>query len=364
MKIGVMLRNFGEKGGIVVYATNLLKALFALDQKNQYVLMYRNKEETGSFAHFPNVEEKAVPAPNKLFWDQIAVPRFAKREKLDIIFNPKLSIPLFTSCKTVWVMHGGAQFVVPRCFSWSDRFYFSIANRLYAKKATAIITMTSLGAGDIVKYMGADPKKMRVIPESYNEQCRVLKSEEMLPVKKKYDLPDRFILFVGGLTPLKNFGNLLRAYKKIKDFLSHKLVVVGFNRWKFSQDLQLMESLGLKENVIFKGFVPDEELPSFYNLAQLFAFPSVYEGFGIPALEAMACGCPVIVSRTGCSREVAGDAALLIDPYDPADIAESIKRILTDQVLRKGLIEKGLRRVREFSWKKCAQKTLSLFESL
>jgi glycosyltransferase involved in cell wall biosynthesis len=261
-------------------------------------------------------------------------------------------------------MHGGAQFAVPRAFKLFDRIYFTIANRLYAKKASAIITMTHLGSKDIVRYMGADPDKMHVIYEAYNENCRVLKKEETDEVRAKYSLPDRFILFVGGLTPLKNFGNLLRAYKRVENKIPHHLVVVGWKRWKFSKDLELLEELGISDRVLFKGFASDEEIPAFYNLADLFAFPSIYEGFGIPALEAMACGCPVIASKTGCSPEVVGDAACLVDPYDPNMISGSIQKILEDDALRQRLIDKGIERANQFNWRKTAMQTLSLLNSL
>lgn len=364
MRIGVMLRNIGEKGGIVVYATNLLKNLFAIDKKNEYHLLYARPEDRGRFGAFPNVQEALITAPNKLWWDQVSVPQYARKEKLDVIYNPKLSIPLFTRCKTVWVMHGGEHFVIPGVFKWHDRLYFSVANRLYAKKASAIITMTHLGAADIVKYTGADPRKMHVIHESYNELCHVVDKESLRPIRQKYGLPERFILFVGGLTPLKNFGNILRAYQKIKNAIPHKIVLVGFKRWKFNKDLQLLEQLKLQDNVKFTGFVPDQEISAFYNLAELFVFPSLYEGFGIPTLEAMACGCPLIASKTGCSPEVVQEAALLVDPYNPDEIADAIRKIFSDAVLRNRLIEQGLTRVKYFSWNKCAKETLALFESL
>jgi glycosyltransferase involved in cell wall biosynthesis len=364
MKIGVMLRNLGEPGGIGMYTTNILTALLTIDKKNKYVLMYQSPQYIGRYSRFPNVTEKALPAPNKLWWDQISVPRFAKREFLELIYNPKLSVPLFTRCKTILVMHGGDQFAAPQTFEWHDRLYFTIANRLYCKSATAIITMTYIGANDIVKYMNADPKKIHVIHESYNELCHVLEREILQGIKEKYSLPDHYILFVGGLEPKKNVTNLLLAYKKISEFLPHKLVFVGFNRWKYSKDLRLVDQLGIRDRVVFTGFVPDEDIPALYNLADLFVFPSFYEGFGMPVLEAMACGCPVVTTKTGCSPEVAGDAALLVNPYDPEEIAESVKKILTDEMLRIQLIEKGLKRVQRFSWHKCAEETLILFESL
>ena len=359
-----MLRNMGERGGIVVYATNLLKKLFTMDLANDYTLMYRFRDDAGKLGKYDNVKEIVLPAPNKFWWDQITVPWFARRAGLDLIYNPKLSIPILTRCRTVWVMHGGAQFVVPQVFKRLDRIYFSIANRLYAKRADAIITMTQLGANDIIQLMGAAPKKTHVIHESYNEYCRVLNPSELEVVKRKYKLPEKFILFVGGISPLKNFGRLLQAYQEIKPRISHKLVAVGFHRWKYSKDLALIEKLGLQSDVVFPGFVEDHEIPAFYNLAELFVLPSIYEGFGIPALEAMACGCPVVASRTGCSREVAGDAAILVDPLNPHDIASAIKETLSNPMIRKRLIECGLKRCKEFNWEKCARETLTIFQKL
>jgi glycosyltransferase involved in cell wall biosynthesis len=359
-----MLRNIAERGGIVVYAKNLLRCLLELDSKNEYVFMYRQKQDVGQFTSFPNVTEVVIRAPNKLLWDQVAVPVFAKKQRLDLIYNPKLSIPLITRSRTVLVMHGGAQFVVPHVFRWYDRIYFKIANRLFCKRANAVITMTHTGAKDIVDRMGADPEKVHVINEGYNETCTVLDAAATAAVRLKYSLPEQFILFVGGITPLKNFGNLLKAFGKLQSGFPHKLVVVGFNRWKFSKDLEMMNELGLRDKIVFCGFVPDEDLAAFYNLASLFAFPSLYEGFGIPILEAMACGCPVLTTKTGCSPEVAGGAALLVDPYEPDSIADGMRKILSEEALRRTLIENGLTRAKHFSWRKSAAETLSLFESL
>ena len=364
MKIGVMLRHLGEPGGIGVYSENVLNALLSIDKKNCYVLCYCKADQLGKFSRFPNVTEKVIKGQYKIWWDHVSIPRFAKIENIDLIYNPKLSIPIFTQCKTVLVMHGAEQFVHPWAYRWHDRVYFSIANPIFCKRADAIIAMTHIGAKDIVKYMRADPGKVHVIHEAYNEKCRVLEKDQVLQVKEKYALPDKYILFVGGLHPIKNFGNLLKAFAEIKGDFPHKLVVVGFKRWKFSKDFQLIDKLGLHDDVFFPGYVADEEIPAFYNLADVFVFPSLYEGFGIPVLEAMACGCPLVTSKTGCSPEVTGDAAILVDPYNSESISDAVKAILKDSNLRERLIEKGFRRAKEFSWEKCAKDTLQLFEYL
>lgn len=364
MKIGIMLRTWGERGGIGVYTPNVLNALFRADPNNEYILIYRTEEHVKVFSNFKNVTATVVRAPTKLWWDQISIPRMVKEYRLDLIYNPKLSIPIFAKCKKVLIMRAAEQFVVPHAFPWWDRLYFTVANRLYCRMADAVISSTHLGGKDIVNFMGADPKKVHVIHESYNEHCRVLPPDEIEKFNRQHDLPRQFILFVGGLTPLKNFGNLLRAYKQVQKNHPHKLVVVGFNRFKYSKDLELVKKLGLEKDIIFLGFIPDEEIPAIYNMADLFLFPSLYEGFGLPILEAMACGCPVITSKTGCAPEVAAGGAVLVDPYNPCDIAEAINQVLTNQDLSRKLVEKGLTRFLDFSWEKYARELLGVFELL
>jgi glycosyltransferase involved in cell wall biosynthesis len=364
MNIGIMLRHFGQPGGINVYTTNIVRSLLDTDHRNTYWLMYGQQKDTGTYAAFPNAREIGLPVHSRLWWDQVTVPQFVRRKQIDVVFNPKLSIPLYAGCKTVWVMHGAAQFAVPNAYLWHDRLYFSVANRIYAKRADAIITPTQTGARDIAHFMGADPAKIHVTPYAPNIQCRIIDKSAAEEVRTRLKLPTQFILFVGGISPLKNFGNILRAYASIHQQFPHKLVAAGFRRWKYSADLSLLDQLDIRDDVIFTDFVTDEDLVAIYNLADLFVFPSLYEGFGIPALEAMACGCPVVTTNTGCTPEVVDDAALLVNPYDAAEIAWGIQTLLSDDAYREQLMQKGLQRVQSFSWELCAQKTLNVFESL
>lgn len=364
MKIGVMLRNLNEKGGIVVYTVNLLRELLRIDQGNEYYFLYNDSNLLGRYSQYKNVREIVLSAPNKLLWDQVAVPRAARRYGFDLIFNPKLSVPLLGGTRSVFVLHGAEQFAVAPVFKWHDRIYVRLTMPLFCRKAAAIISTTYQGRDEIARYLKVDRRKIHPIYESYNELCRPMSAAETEPVRRRYDLPERFALFVGGLSPLKNFGNTLRAYRLLRQEFDHKLVVVGFLRWKFQKDLELINELGLRDEIRFTGFVPDEDIPAFYNLADLLVFPSLYEGFGIPALEAMACGCPVVTTRTGCTPEVAGDAAILVDPYSPANIFDGMRQILLDNELRGRLRRRGFERVKHFSWEKCAGETLALFRSL
>ena len=363
MKIAIMVRNLGEQGGIGVYTSNLLKALFELDRNNQYVLLHPGPSHCGRFEEAPNVTNIVLPARNRLLWDQVTVPAYVDQDGIDIVFNPKLSIPLRTKAKKVLVMHGAEQFAVPSAFQFFDRMYFTLANPMYCKAADAIVVMTQTGKEDIARYMRADLSKIHVIPEAYNEGCRVWPQEATRATLSRYQLPERFLLFIGGLNPIKNFGRALQAFAKLTNGPRH-LVVLGFKRWKYEQDLKLVGELNLKDKVHFAGFVPDEDLPAFYNQAELLLFPSLYEGFGIPVLEAMACGCPVVTSTTGCTAEVAGGAAELVDPYDVDSICAGMERVLTDPGMRRQMIDRGLKRCKEFSWKKTATAMLELFASL
>ena len=364
MKIGVMLRHLGEKGGIAVYTENILEALLDLDGANEYVMLHKDPRLAGRHTGRANVRELVLRAPSRLLWDQVAVPRCVRREGLDLVFQPKLSIPLFASCRKVFVLHGAEQFAVPEIFPWHNRLYNRIMMPLYCRRADAVISTTETGSVDIVRLVGVDPSNIHVIYEAQHERFRPVPGARAEGVRAKYGLPDRYLLFVGGINPLKNFGNLLKAFARVKEKVPHHLVVAGFNRWGYERELELCRELGLQERVHSTGFVPDEDLPAIYTMADLLVFPSLYEGFGIPVLEAMACGCPVITSNTGCSPEVAGDAALLVNPREPDRIAGAIAELLQNESLRQELRKKGLKRAERFSWRKAARQTLALFERL
>lgn len=367
MKIGVMLRHIDELGGIVVYTKNLIESLLELDRSNQYIFIYNNPISKRYSSIYPNVKEIVIRFPNKLLWDQYLVKRVIEKEKIDIIFNPKLSIPVFSTAKTVLTMHGLEQFAVSHIFKKLDRLYFTLMMPIYCRFADAIISMTETGKRDLIKYLKVKGDKIYVINEAYNKRFRVIEDKVYLQgVRERYKLPPQFVLFVGGLTPLKNFSNILRAIKYLKESLGIrvKLVSVGFKRWKYESDLRLIADLGLTEDIVMLGFIPDEDMPAIYNMASCFVFPSLYEGFGIPVLEAQACGCPVITSNTGALPEVSGGACLLVDPYNYIEIAESIRRIFNDGALREDLIREGLKNVERFSWERCAKETLNLFKKI
>ncbi|MDD5622984.1 MAG: glycosyltransferase family 1 protein [Actinomycetota bacterium] len=365
MKIGIMLRHLNKLGGIVVYTKNLIENLLEIDKKNEYIFLYNTNSLIGTYSKYKNVKEVVINIQNRLLWDQIGVPRVVRSEKIDIIFNPKLSIPLFAPSKKVFNIVGLEQFVLRKVYGWRNQLYNRIMMPIYCHFANAIIIMTNIGKVRLTKYINLKENKVEVIYAASNKMFKVIKNtESALKIKQKYNLPEKYILFVGGLTPLKNFSNILKALKIIKKEFPIKLVVVGFNRWKYDKDMELIEKLKLENDIMMLGFIPDDDLPYLYNSAELFIFPSLYEGFGMPVLEAQACGCPVVSSKTECIEEISKRSALLVNPYDHKEIAQAILDILNNEDLRDKLVAAGLENIKRFNWVETARQTLELFEKI
>ncbi|MCX7591345.1 MAG: glycosyltransferase family 4 protein [Kiritimatiellae bacterium] len=364
MRIGVMLRAIGEKQGIGIYTRNLMDRLLPMDGQNHYVLFYRSTEYLGRYAARPNVTEKLVPAGNKAIWDQIKIPLEARREGLDLIFHPKFTVPFFTRCRTVMTVHGASWFVHPELYRRLDIAYIKAVMPLYCRRADAIIANSDLTREDFIRLLGVPPQKIHTIYLGTSETFRVIEDPGTLEaVRKKYRLPERFILSVIKYDPRKNFKNLIAAFRILRQRVESKLVVVGIGCEKYVAEYGL-EADGTARDTTFLGWVDQSELPALYNLATCLFFPSVYEEFGIPTCEAMACGCPVVVSKTGALPEIAGDAGLLVDPFNPEEMADVLQRLLEDNGLREQLSRRGLERARNFTWQRCAEQTLRVLNSM
>lgn len=359
-----MIRNLNERGGINVYTVNLIENILKQNTADEFIFIYNDKKFLGRYSSYHNVKEFYIKAKSKIVWDQIKVRQILRKEKVDIIFNPKLSIPLFTKAKKVLMIHGAEQFAVPSAFPWHDRIYVQIFMRLYGIFSDKILTTTKLGVEDLSKYLHLPKNKFSYAHEGVHKRFKVISRNELTEIKTKYNLPEKFILFISGLTPLKNFGRTMQSFDILAEKYDYNMVVTGFRKFKFEEDLRQIEKIKNKDKIKFCGFIPDEDLPAIYNLADLHIFPSLYEGFGLPVLEAFACGCPVVTTKTGCTKEVTGDAAILADPYSINDIAEKMELVLTNNKLRESLVKKGFERVKEFSWEKCAHETIQVFHSL
>jgi glycosyltransferase involved in cell wall biosynthesis len=367
MKIGIMLRHYEQQeGGVKVYTKKLLPLLFSLGSRHQYVLIYQNAKLLGTYAQYPNVEEAAIGMPGTVPWDQIAVPWIARKKRLDLIFNPKFTVPFFSKAKKMFVLHGSEWFVIPEHFKKHDQWYFNAFVPLYCRHADAFVAVSNAVKTDVVKHTGVDPGKVFPIHNGFDPTLfqPVRDPGKLLAVRANYKLPDRFILWCGQIESRKNVARLLRAFALIKDSVPHQLVLAGEQRWSTRAELQVMRELNLEDRVYFPGWIEHGDLPAVYSLADLFALPSLYEGFGIPLIEAMACGCPIVTADTCAPPEVVEGSGCLVDPLSVEDIAAGMLKVLRDAPLRADMIAKGLERAKAFSWDRCARQVLAVFDSL
>mgnify|MGYP001112395516 CR=1 FL=1 len=364
MRIGVMLRNMGEKGGVGLYTVNILKNLLKIDKDNQYILFYQGRKRKTSFSDYSNVEEQWINVPYKILWDQIFIPFSALKARIDLLFSPKWTAPLLSPCKTLMVVPDVGYYLYPEFWKGRDVLYLKLMIPLYLRKATRVIVVSHTSKEDIIKFTGVDKSKIVAVYVATDIFTGPLDLSFVEKVKAKYSLPSKFILHVGLIYPGKNVERLIQAFAKLTKKFSYKLVLVGGFKWKYTRIFDLIEKFNLKDKVIMTNWIPRSELPVFYKLADLFAFPSLYEGFGVPVLEAMAWGCPVVTSSTGAIPEIAGDAALIVNPRSVDEIYKAMVRVLEDGKLREELVSKGYARAKKFSWEKSARETLSVFTEL
>jgi glycosyltransferase involved in cell wall biosynthesis len=366
MRIGVMLRTLDEKGGVGVYSRNLLHTLLQIDDRNEYELFYRSPQHCGSWGNRANVREHVLHARGKVLWDQVAVPRACRRQRVDVLLHPKFTLPLFTQVPCVMVVHGADWFLADAAqfYTAIDRAYMRLMMPRYLHKAQAVISVSQITTDDFVRiFRLPDGKVQTVYFGPAANFRRVTDPERLESVRRKYRLPERFVLTlskVGGDTR-KNIGGVFAAYARIHGKVPHQLVVGGQGCERFREDYALPAD-GWGRDVLFPGYLEQSDLPAIYSLSDLYLYPSNQEAFPIPLTEAMACGVPIVTSRANGLQEIAGDAAELVDPRDPAEIAAAAYRVLTDPALQRRLSEAGFARSRLFSWTTCASRTLEILE--
>lgn len=369
LHIGIMLRTIDETGGIGVYTRNIVEELLRIDQRNRYSLFYRTPRHLGRYAQFANATESLIRAPHKVLWDQWAIPRAAARAGVEVLFHPKFTVPFLTSIPSVMVVHGADWFIPPyhKVYNRLDTAYIRTVMPWYFRKAARVISVSRYSTRGFADAMPTHRHKLETIYFAPNRAFRRVEDQAVLQkVRARYQLPDPFILTVirydGGRKKYrKNFGNMAQGFARCKrqHGIPHALVVAGKGCDQFGRDHDLA-AMDIANDVQFPGLVAQEDLPAFYTLADAYLYPTVIEAFPIPITEALSCGCPIVTSRGTGLEELAGDAALLVDPADPVAIGDALHRILTESDLRETLRRRGLERAALFDWSDCAHRTLDL----
>ena len=365
MRIGVMLRHYDQhRGGVRVYTHRLLDAMFSLPARHELVLLYRNPALVGTYADRPNAREVVVPGGSVLAWDQLAVPAAARRLELDLLFNPKYSIPLRAHCPAVWVCHGLDWYVMP----WASRRIDRLSHRFlvprYARRAAAVIAVSEITREHVMHYLKMPPERVATVYSGVDDVFRrPVGAAAREAIRKRYALPDRFLLYAGAVYPPKNYTRLIQAFARVGPELGIPLVVAGGeNRFLSEQELQEPERLGISPWVLRPGWVEQDDLAAMYAMADALLLPSLFESCGLPVIEAMAAGCPVLTADRYGTKELAEGAAVLVNPESVDAIADGMRRILTDAPLRERLIAAGRERSDAFRWSRCAAETLAVLE--
>ena len=365
MRIGVMLRHYDQHGGgVKVYTQRLLRALLNLRSDHEFVFLYRNPALVGTYRGESGVEEVSLPAGSVIGWDQVAVPAAVRSHGIDLLFNPKYSIPLRAPCPAVWVCHGLDWYVMP----WASRLVDRLSHRFlvprYASRAAAILAVSEVTRRHVMQYLSVPPERVVTVYSGVDDVFRrPLEESRLREIRAKYSLPARFLLYAGAIYPPKNFTRLVRAYARVGPGRGIPLVVAGGeNRFLSEGELREPEALGIAEWVRWPGWVDQEDLAGFYALADALLLPSIFESCGLPVLEAMAAGCPVVTADRYGTKELAEGAAVLVDPESVESIASGITRVLDEGTLRSELIAAGRIRSRDFTWRRCATETLAVLE--
>jgi glycosyltransferase involved in cell wall biosynthesis len=367
VRIGIMLRHYDQhQGGVRVYTRKLLQAMLDLGSGHQFILLYRNPALLGTYPDGSGVEEVVLPARSFLGWDQVAVPSAVKRHRIQVLFNPKYSIPLRAGCPAVWVCHGLDWYVMP----WASRFVDRLSHRFlvpqYAARAASIIAVSEVTRQHVMQYLNVPPQRVVTVYSGVDDIFRRPIDQARLDViRAKYALPERFLLYAGAIYPPKNFTRLIQAYARVGPERGVPLVVAGGeNRFLSERELLEPETLGIADWVRWPGWIEQEELAGIYKLAEAVLLPSLFEACPLPVLEAMAAGCPLVTADRYGTKELAGEAAVLVNPESVDSIAEGIRQVLDDAGLRARVIDAGRERSGAFQWSRCATETVRVLEQV
>ncbi len=368
MKIAIEARpiRWSYGTGIGNYTYSLIEKLNEIDTVNDYIFLWPDEEPGPLLPFLRPYTYYSLPRDDRR--EDAEIPLWLTQERADLFHLTQngFRTPRPGSYKIIVTIHDLIPYFYPEMVRPTFLRRFITEMPYIVERADHIITVSEASKQDLIEIFQVDPAKIAVIPSGPSAAYRPLPSSSVAPTLHQYGLNRPFILYVGGLNPRKNVPELIYAFAKIYRDLpdGQQLVILGGEGRHLTQLKLLVEALDLKDEVRFPGFVGTEELPSFYNGADLFVYPSLYEGFGLPPIEAMACGTPVITSNVSSLPEVVGEAALTVNPRDTLQLAETILKTLKNGDLRQTMIEKGFRQCRQYQWSSIAARILSVYRKV
>ena len=374
MRIAIDAHSVGTKlGGNESYAVNLIEALAQIDEVNEYTLFVTTAEARDRFhQRWPNFKVRSTLPHTPLIRIPLTLSAELRKHPVDVL-HVQFTAPPFCPCPVVVSIHDLSFEHLPETFHRRSRIQLRLTVRSSAKRAAKILTLSEHTRRDVIETYGIEPSRITAIPlAAPGHFYPVEDNRELQRVRHNYGIDGKYILSVGSIQPRKNLARLVQAYTRVRASLrdTHsetelpKLVLVGKRGWLYDETLRALEENRVADSVILTGYVPESDLPALYSGAICFVYPSYFEGFGLPPLEAMKCGAPVIVGNQTSLPEVVGDAGLTVDPFDVHAIAEAIEKLINDSVLRQELSVKGRSRAETFNWRKTAQQTLEIYQQV
>lgn len=370
MRIAIDAHSVGAKlGGNESYAVNLIEALAQIDEVNDYTLYVTTAEAHDRFhRRWPNFKVRNTLPHTPLIRIPLTLSAELRKHPVDVL-HVQFTAPPFCPCPVVVSIHDLSFEHLPHTFHRRSRTQLRLTVRHSAKRAAKILTLSEHTRRDVIDTYRIDPTRITAIPLAAPRHFSPVEdNRELQRVRHNYGIDGPYILSVGSIQPRKNLPRLINAYASLRGKYVEaelpKLVLVGKHAWLYDETTRALAETGLKESVILTGYVPEADLPALYSGALCFVYPSYFEGFGLPPLEAMKCGAPVIVGNKTSLPEVVGDAALTVDPYDVSSIAGAIERLVNDSDLRRELSVKGRSRAETFDWRETARRTLQIYEQV
>jgi len=374
LRIGInALQLTARNSGVGQYINNMISSLLSLST-DQFVIYLSCGNKRMEWLTLQNVVLKETPYCKEQvilrnLYELFTFGLEMRKDSLSLLWSPDTKAPLQIPANIPFVVtvHDLAIFREPKTYQYSRVMYWRKLFKHAIHKASCVIAISHTTRNDLIELMNVSPEKIKVIYNGVNSRFKIIDDIILLEqVSQRYCLPKNFLLFVGLFSPRKNIAGILKAFFILKNKyqIPHKLVMVGEKGWLYRDDLKLVKSLGLENEVFFPGYIEDKYLPAVYNLADVFVFPSLYEGFGLPVLEAMACGIPVVTSNVSALPEVVGRAGVLVNPCNDEEIASGVYQLLSDKKLASDLVKAGLERSRQFTWQNAARKLLKTFYEL